>query len=74
MHVQWIVNQKVTKREMVRGRFAQLMQSSYGFKAGTTVRTSPVSYSKLNASTLERSYYPESGRKSDLAMIWIIHF
>ena len=37
MHVQWVVNKKVTKRELIRGRYSELSENSYGFKAGTTV-------------------------------------
>lgn len=35
--VQWIVNKKVTKAETVRGTYAELLENTYGFKAGTTV-------------------------------------
>ncbi|XP_068726460.1 uncharacterized protein, partial [Montipora capricornis] len=35
--VEWFVNKKVTKVETVRGTHAELMENTYGFKAGTTV-------------------------------------
>ena len=37
--VLWIVNKKVTKVQTVRGTHAELMENTYGFKAGTTVRS-----------------------------------
>ena len=35
--VQWIVSKRVTKTETVRGTHAELLENTYGFKAGTTV-------------------------------------
>ena len=39
--VEWIINGRTTKIQTVRGSQAEVMENTYGFKAGTTVCSLP---------------------------------